>query len=52
MSKLLMLVGSTIGSYAGWWLGGHVGVMTAFTLSMIGTGVGLYSGRRLAQNYE
>jgi len=52
MSKLLMLVGSTIGSYAGWWLGGHVGVMTAFTLSMIGTGAGLYTGRRIAQSYE
>lgn len=52
MTKLLMLVGSTIGSYAGWWLGGHVGVMTAFTLSMIGTGAGLYGGRRIAQNYD
>lgn len=52
MSKLLMLVGSTGGSYAGWWLGGHVGLMTAFVVSMIGTGVGLYGGRRLAERYE
>jgi hypothetical protein len=52
MSKLFMLVGSTLGSYAGWWLGGHVGVMTAFTVSMVGTGVGLYGGRTMARRYE
>lgn len=52
MGKLLMLVGSTIGSYAGWWLGAHAGIMTAFMVSMVGMGIGLYGGRRLAQNYE
>jgi hypothetical protein len=52
MGKLLMLIGSTVGSYAGWWLGGHVGLMTAFVISMVGTGVGLYGGRRIAQRYE
>ena len=52
MNKLLMLVGSTVGSYAGWWLGAHIGFMTAFTVSTVGMGVGIYSGRRIAQNYE
>lgn len=52
MSKLFMLIGTTIGSYAGWWLGAHAGVMTAFILSMVGMGAGLYGGRRIAQNYE
>jgi hypothetical protein len=52
MSKLLMLVGSTAGSYAGWWLGNHVGLMTAFIVSTIGMAAGLYGGRRIAQNYE
>jgi hypothetical protein len=52
MSKLFMLVGSTIGSYAGWWVGGHVGFMTAFFVSIVGTGIGVYGGRRLAQSYE
>jgi hypothetical protein len=52
MSKLFMLVGSTVGSYAGWWVGGHAGVMTAFILSTVGTGAGLYAGRRMAQGYE
>ena len=47
-----MVVGSTIGSYAGWWLGAHVGVMSAFVVSMVGTGIGIYGGRRVAQQYE
>jgi hypothetical protein len=37
-----------VGSWLGWWLGDHVGLMTAFILSMIGAGFGLYYGRRLA----
>lgn len=52
MSKLLVLVGSTLGSYAGWWLGAHVGFMTAFIVSMVGFAAGIYGGRRIAQNYE
>ena len=52
MNKLLMLVGSTVGSYAGWWLGAHFGFMTAFMLSTVGMGAGIYGGRRIAQNYE
>lgn len=47
-----MLIGSTLGSYAGWWLGAHVGVMSAFIVSMVGTGLGIYGGRRVAQQYE
>ena len=47
-----MLVGSTAGSYAGWYLGMGFGTMTAFMLSMVGMGAGVYAGRRLAQNYE
>ena len=52
MSKLFMLVGSTIGSYAGWWMGAHIGFMTAFFVSMVGTGVGLYYGKQLAEHYS
>jgi hypothetical protein len=52
MSKLLMLVGSTVGSYAGWWLGAHAGFMTAFILITVVMGAGIYGGRRIAQNYE
>lgn len=49
MSKLLMLLGSSVGGAIGWWLGARVGIMTAFFLSVLGTGVGLYAGRRLAE---
>jgi hypothetical protein len=50
--KLLGFIGATIGGYAGWWLGSFVGIMTAFIVSMICTGVGMYYGRRVAQHYD
>ena len=52
MRKLFVLVGASAGSYLGWWLGATVGFMTAFTLSMVGTGVGMYAGSRAAHYYE
>ena len=48
MSKILSLLGATVSSAIGWWLGARVGTMTAFVLSTIGTGVGVYAGRRIA----
>jgi hypothetical protein len=42
MSKFLALVGASLGGWAGWWAGEHFGIMTAFVLSMIGTGLGIY----------
>jgi hypothetical protein len=49
MTKLLGFVGATVGGYAGWALGAALaGTFTAFTLSIVGTGFGLYWGRRLA----
>jgi uncharacterized membrane protein YeaQ/YmgE (transglycosylase-associated protein family) len=45
---LLGLVGATVGGGFGWWLGARHGIMTAFILSMVGTGVGLYIGKRIA----
>ena len=52
MTKLLAFIGSTIGGYVGWALGAPVGVMTAFMLSVVGTGAGIYAGRRFAQRLE
>ena len=49
VSKLLVFVGASIGGYAGWALGAPVGIMTAFVVSVVGTGVGIYAGRRLSQ---
>ena len=48
MSKVLTFLGATVGGAIGWWLGAHVGTMTAFTVSTVGTGVGVYVGRRIA----
>lgn len=52
MKKLFGFVGSTIGSYAGWAVGSRFGMMTAFMVSIVGTGIGLYYGRRLAIGME
>ena len=50
MVKLMVFVGSTVGGYVGWWLGERFGFMTAFMLSMVGTGVGMYYGARFARD--
>lgn len=51
MGKLLWLVGATAGGAIGWWLGAHVGIMTAIILSAIGTGVGIFWARRFSADY-
>jgi hypothetical protein len=51
MGKLLSFVGATIGGYAGWFAGAKIGFTTAFMLSMVGTGIGMYYGRLIARNY-
>jgi len=51
MGKLFSFIGAIIGSYAGWALGARAGTETAFILSMIGTGIGIYYGRRIAADY-
>lgn len=48
MHRVLGFVGMSVGGGIGWSLGSHVGVMTAFMLSVVGTGAGLYAARRLA----
>jgi hypothetical protein len=50
MQKLLGFVGASVIGSVGWWAGARVGVMTGFFLSMVGTGVGLYAGRRVADH--
>ena len=51
MLKLYSFIGATAFSYAGWALGAPFGTMTAFMLSFVGTGVGIYAGRRVARYY-
>jgi hypothetical protein len=52
MSRLLVVLGATIGGAAGWWLGADIGTMTAFFLSVIGTAIGVYAGRRFAAGLD
>jgi hypothetical protein len=51
MNKLLAFFGMTIGGWLGWALGSPMGLFAAFILSIVGTGVGLYFGRRIANDY-
>ena len=50
--KLLSFVGATVGGYVGWAAGEPVGLFTAFAISMVGTGAGMYVGRRIGRHYE
>jgi len=52
MTKLMGFIGATLGSSAGWWLGAKIGFMTAFMVSIVGTGIGIYFGRRAAEHYS
>ena len=52
MSKLLAFVGATVGGWLGWFLGAPIGIFSAFAVSMIGTGIGLYAGRELAKRWS
>jgi hypothetical protein len=51
MTKLFGFLGATAGSALGWWAGAPVGTMTAFMFSTVGTGVGLYLGRKVGDHY-
>ena len=51
MGKLFSFIGATAGGYAGWALGATVGFTTAFIVSMVGTGSGMYYARQIAKNY-
>lgn len=49
MKRLLDFVGLTAGGWLGWALGAPISIFTAFIVSMIGTGLGLYAMRRLTR---
>lgn len=51
MEKLLVIIGMTIGGYAGWALGAKVSFFAAFVLGMVGTALGLYLARRYARDH-
>jgi hypothetical protein len=51
MTKLLVTCCTFIFSTIGWYAGEHWGMFTAFVLSIVGTGAGVYAGRQLADRW-
>jgi len=50
MKRILGFVGMSAGGWLGWVVGASVSFFTAFILSVVGTGVGLYAMRRLTKD--
>ena len=51
MDKLLGWIGLFAGSWLGWVIGDRFGLGAAIILSIVGSGVGLYLGRRISRDY-
>jgi hypothetical protein len=51
VNKLMGFLGMTVFGWLGWWLGAFVGIFTAFVLSMVGTGFGLWAGWWVVKRY-
>jgi len=49
MKRLMDMIAMSAGGWLGWMLGAVVSVFTAFIVSMVGTGLGLYAIRRLTR---
>jgi hypothetical protein len=48
MQRLLITLATFVLGSFGWYLGEGFGYFTAFALSMVGTGAGVYVGRQLS----
>ena len=51
MKKMSVFIGGTVGGYIGWYAGDRFGLMTAFILSMVGTGIGGYYANKFMREY-
>ena len=51
MKRFIALVPASVCSMIGWWIGARVGLMTAFWLGTIGSGIGYYFGLRFTREY-
>ena len=47
MKGFLNLFGMSVGGWIGWAIGAQVSIFTAFIVSMVGTGVGLFYTQRM-----
>jgi hypothetical protein len=50
MKRLFDLIGMTVGGWIGWAIGAPISIFSAFVVSMIGTGVGLYVTYRVTRH--
>ncbi|MBL0173613.1 MAG: hypothetical protein IPP90_23580 [Gemmatimonadaceae bacterium] len=51
MTKLLVTCCTFVTSSLGWYAGESFGIFTAFVCSMVGTGIGIYAGKKLADHW-
>ena len=51
MNWLIIVVGTAMGGGIGWWLGAHIGVMTAYIMSIVGTAASYYYCRRFIREH-
>ncbi len=51
MTKLLVTLSTFLLGSIGWYAGERIGTFSAFLASIVGTGVGVYVGRRLAAHW-
>lgn len=52
MNKLVVSLSSFLLASAGWWIGAFAGPLAAFVVSMIGTGVGIYAGKKIVNMWD
>jgi hypothetical protein len=52
MRRVFGLTGATAGGWLGWAIGEPFSLLLAFIVGMIGTGIGMYIGYRLAARYS
>jgi len=50
MKRLLDFIAMSAGGWLGWMVGAWVSVFTAFVVSVVGMGVGLYAARRVTRH--
>lgn len=50
MKWILDMIGMTVGGWIGWAVGAPISIFTAFMISMVGTGAGLYVTRRFTKS--
>ncbi|HEX8391026.1 MAG TPA: hypothetical protein VF665_01615 [Longimicrobium sp.] len=51
MEKLLVFIGTFAGGWIGWVVGQPFGMFAAIMGSMVGTGLGLYYGRKIMRDH-